>query len=126
MSLYPRRYPNENVGLTGDRNELQTLIEAAGEEGFSRIGEGRVADYIPELAKVDLRKLGVALATVQGGLFKVVDADEQFSIQSISKVFTLTLALGKIGDDLWTRVGREPSGNTFDSIVQLEHERGVP
>ena len=49
-----------------------------------------------------------------------------FSIQSISKVFTLTLALGKVGDALWDRVGREPSGTAFNSIVQLEHERGIP
>ena len=54
------------------------------------------------------------------------DADEAFSIQSISKVFTLTLALGKVGDALWKRVGREPSGNPFNSIVQLEHENGIP
>ena len=49
-----------------------------------------------------------------------------FSIQSISKVFTLTLALGKVGDRLWRRVGREPSGSAFNSIVQLEYERGIP
>ncbi len=54
------------------------------------------------------------------------DSEELFSIQSISKVFTLTLALGMIGDRLWRRVGREPSGNPFNSIVQLERERGVP
>jgi glutaminase len=54
------------------------------------------------------------------------DSDAPFSIQSISKVFTLTLALGKAGDRLWRRVGREPSGSAFNSIVQLEFERGVP
>ncbi len=53
-------------------------------------------------------------------------ADEPFSIQSISKVFTLTLALGRIGDRLWRNVGREPSGSAFNSIVQLEYENGVP
>ena len=54
------------------------------------------------------------------------DSETPFSIQSISKVFTLTLALGMVGDRLWKRVGREPSGNPFNSIVQLERERGVP
>ena len=54
------------------------------------------------------------------------DADEAFSIQSISKVFTLTQALGEVGDRLWKRVGREPSGDPFNSIVQLEHEHGIP
>ena len=49
-----------------------------------------------------------------------------FSIQSISKVFTLTLALGKVGDRLWRRVGREPSGSPFNSIVQLEYEQRHP
>jgi glutaminase len=75
---------------------------------------------------VDLRKLGIAIATIDGDLVQTGDAEEPFSIQSISKVFTLTLALGKIGDALWERVDREPSGTSFDSIIQLEHERGLP
>ena len=106
--------------------DLQQLIDTVLGEAASYLGEGSVADYIPELAKVDPKKLGIAVATVQGDLVKSGDADELFSIQSISKVFTLTLALGKVGDDLWKRVGREPSGTSFDSIVQLEHERGLP
>lgn len=87
---------------------------------------GRVADYIPELAKQDDRKFGMAIATIDGQTFSTGDAHEAFSIQSISKVFTLSMALGKIGDALWTRVGREPSGTAFNSVVQLEQERGVP
>jgi glutaminase len=106
--------------------KLQDLLDTARQQVLPRIGEGEVADYIPELAKVDLNKLGIAVATVDGDLVKAGDAEEPFSIQSISKVFTLTLALGKIGDALWQRVGREPSGTSFDSIVQLEHERGLP
>jgi glutaminase len=100
-------------------NELLREAASYPEKGF-------VAEYIPELAKADPEKFGIAVATVEGDFVKGGDADELFSIQSISKVFTLTLALGKIGDDLWKRVGREPSGTSFDSIVQLEHERGVP
>ena len=61
-----------------------------------------------------------------GSAFTAGDAEEPFSIQSISKVFSLTLALGHVGDALWRRVGREPSGNPFNSIVQLEHENGIP
>ncbi len=106
--------------------ELQELIETLRRQAAPRPGEGRVANYIPELAKVDPGKLGIAVATVKGDLIKSGDAEESFSIQSISKVFTLTLALGKVGDALWKRVGREPSGTSFDSIVQLEHERGFP
>jgi glutaminase len=110
--------------LTG--KEIQSLIESIHRDAAPFLGSGRVADYIPELAKADPNKLGIAVATVDGTLFKVGDSEEAFSIQSISKVFALTLALGKVGDDLWRRVGREPSGTPFDSIIQLEHESGVP
>ena len=87
---------------------------------------GTVASYIPELAKVDAGQFGIAIATADGRLLTGGDADTGFSIQSISKVFALTLALGKVGDQLWDRVGREPSGNAFNSIVQLEQEHGIP
>ncbi|PZU11422.1 MAG: glutaminase [Sphingobium sp.] len=87
---------------------------------------GTVADYIPELAKVDPARFAIAVATADGRLFAAGDADTGFSVQSISKVFALTLALGKVGDQLWERVGREPSGNAFNSIVQLERESGIP
>jgi glutaminase len=66
------------------------------------------------------------VASADGRLLTGGDADTGFSIQSISKVFALTLALGKVGDQLWDRVGREPSGNAFNSIVQLEQEHGIP
>ena len=88
--------------------------------------KGRVADYIPQLAKVPAEKFGIAVVPIDGPVVTAGDADEPFSIQSISKVFTLTLALGEVGDRVWERVGREPSGNAFNSIVQLEHERGKP
>ncbi len=87
---------------------------------------GRVADYIPELAKVDPDAFGLAVVGADGHVAAGGDCDVAFSIQSISKVFTLTLALGMVGDRLWRRVGREPSGNAFNSIVQLEQEHGVP
>ncbi|MGA0531080.1 glutaminase [Hansschlegelia sp. KR7-227] len=87
---------------------------------------GRVADYIPGLARVDPNQFGIAIVTADGETHCAGDADTLFSIQSISKVFALTIALGKVGDGLWRRVGREPSGTAFNSIVQLEHESGVP
>lgn len=105
---------------------IRQCLEAVRAELGPLIGQGRPADYIPELAKVDPRRLGMAVATVDGETVAAGDADEPFSTQSISKVFALTLALGKVGDGLWTRVGREPSGTPFNSIVQLEHERGIP
>lgn len=87
---------------------------------------GKVADYIPPLARVPLAKFGIAVVLADGTVHLGGDAQEPFSIQSISKVFALTLALGAVGDELWSRVGREPSGSAFNSIVQLESERGIP
>jgi len=106
--------------------DVQAILDSIHAELLPRLGEGKVADYIPELAKVDARQLGMAITTVDGRVYRVGDADVAFSIQSISKVFMLTLALGKIGEQLWKRVGREPSGSAFNSIVQLEQEAGIP
>jgi glutaminase len=103
----------------------QALAEVAAEMAVSE-DRGEVATYIPQLGRVDAKKFGIAVATNDGRVLTAGDADEPFSIQSISKVFTLTLALGEKGDALWKRVGREPSGNPFNSIVQLEHESGIP
>lgn len=89
-------------------------------------GQGRVADYIPALAAVDPMKFGMCVALGDGTTHVIGDADERFSIQSISKVFTMSMALRRVGDELWKRVGREPSGSPFNSIVQLESERGIP
>ncbi|MGJ8617174.1 MAG: glutaminase [Sulfitobacter sp.] len=87
---------------------------------------GEVASYIPELARVDPRQFGIAVVMADGSTFSAGDADTLFSVQSITKVFTLAIALGRIGDQLWSRVGREPSGRAFNSIVQLEQEQGRP
>jgi len=89
-------------------------------------GSGKVADYIPALAGVDPRRFGIAIAGADGVVHGAGDCDEAFSIQSISKVFTLALALDRVGAGLWEKVGREPSGSAFNSIVQLESEHGVP
>ncbi len=105
---------------------LQALVDSVYADLAPRRGEGAVADYIPQLARIDPQKFGIAVATVSGEVIVVGDAREAFSIQSVSKVFTLALALGKWGDGLWKRVGREPSGTSFNSIVQLEQERGIP
>lgn len=107
-------------------NEMKALVEQAVEGARSLCGKGNVANYIPALAKVDPDKLGLAVATVDGSCHGAGDADEAFSIQSISKVFTLAMTLEKTGDDLWDCVGREPSGSAFNSIVQLESEGGIP
>ena len=90
------------------------------------IGEGKVASYIPELANVAPDQFGMAVVNLDGTSATVGDATKRFSIQSISKLFALTLAFQREDDSLWTRVGREPSGNPFNSLVQLEREQGIP
>lgn len=106
--------------------DLQSIVEEIHAELAPRFGEGKVASYIPQLAQVDPKRFGLAVATLDGAFHAAGDTDIPFSIQSISKVFLLTLALGKLGETLWQHVGREPSGSAFNSIVQLEHEQGVP
>lgn len=88
--------------------------------------EGKQADYIPELAKVSPDQFGMCIHTIYGEVGAVEQADTRFSIQSISKVFTLAACLSIKGDDLWTKVGKEPSGTAFNSLVQLEVEHGIP
>lgn len=90
------------------------------------LGQGKVADYIPALASADPRAFGMAVATPDGEVVGVGDWQRPFSIQSISKVFTLALVLARDGDALWQRVGKEPSGTPFNSLAQLEYERGIP
>ncbi|CAM5662151.1 glutaminase [Streptomyces avidinii] len=89
-------------------------------------GSGTPAEYIPALAAVDPRQFGMAIADLDGNVFGVGDWQVPFSAQSITKVFALALALAEGGDSLWERVGREPSGNPFNSLVQLEYENGIP
>ncbi|WP_413701607.1 glutaminase [Psychromonas sp. KJ10-10] len=94
---------------------------------FSEVDDlGKIATYIPELGKVNPSKLGIHLATVDSQNYSFGDSDELFSIQSVAKVLSLTLALKIMGRDLWTRVGVEPSGSPFNSLVQLEYEHGIP
>ncbi len=91
---------------------------------YARLGQQ--ADYIPALARVNPDQSGICLKTLDGRTCSVGDADVRFSIQSISKVFSLALALHFEGENLWTRMGREPSGTAFNSLVQLEYEHGIP
>ena len=105
---------------------LQDLLNEISVDVAPLIGEGKVADYIPALACVEPQQFGMALHTVDGKTYNTGHSTEGFSIQSISKVFSLTLAIERFGRELWQRVGREPSGDPFNSLVQLEHERGIP
>jgi len=105
---------------------LQASVDRVCKQLEGERGRGRVADYIPALAAVDPRRFGVAVLRLDGEQACYGDAQMPFSLQSITKVFALVLALERQGEALWQRVGREPSGNPFNSIVQLEHEQGIP
>ena len=105
----------------------QALLQQAVDSVRPLLGKGKVADYIPALANVDNTKLAIAVTTVDGQTIGAGDYLEPFSIQSISKVFSLTLALNLYREDeIWSRVGKEPSGHSFNSLVQVELERGKP
>lgn len=106
--------------------ELQAILDRIGHEMAAATDRGKVADYITQLSHVSPDHFGMAIVTADGQTLTTGDAHVPFSIQSVSKVFTLAIALGRLGDQLWTRVGREPSGQAFNSILQLEHERGIP
>lgn len=119
-------FPGGALGAMAAGMDLPAIMDAIVAAMRDAPDRGKVATYIPNLACVDPAQFGIAVATADGQVLTGGDADTGFSIQSISKVFALTLALGKVGDQLWHRVGREPSGNAFNSIVQLEHEEGIP
>jgi glutaminase len=106
--------------------DLDAILHDAIAAASPHRADGKVADYIPALANADPDKLGIAVADKDGRVWGAGDCDEAFSIQSISKVFMLALALERVGPALWDKVGREPSGSAFNSIVQLESEKGVP
>ena len=88
--------------------------------------KGKVANYIPALAEVNPKQYGIAIEMLDGSSYRAGDAETRFSIQSISKVFTLAMVTSHMGDSIWKHVGREPSGTPFNSLVQLEYEQGIP
>jgi len=105
--------------------DYQAILNVIEKELETFEEEGKVADYIPELAFVPADKFGMHLHCIDGGDYCFGDSDEKFSIQSISKVFSLTLAK-KHGNKIWKRVDVEPSGDPFNSLTQLEKEKGIP
>lgn len=105
---------------------MQALLNEILDEVRPLIGHGKVADYIPALADVPAHQLGIAVYSNDGELFCAGDAQTPFSVQSISKVFSLVQAIQHSGEEIWQRLGHEPSGQPFNSLVQLEFERGRP
>ncbi len=107
------------MGYKGIVEEVFRIVKAQEDKG-------KLATYIPELANVNPNKFGVHITTIQNESFGIGDNETKFSIQSISKVLTLTLAYKIIGEKIWERVDVEPSGNPFNSLIQLEADNGIP
>src|SRR3982751_1942584 len=106
--------------------DYQALVDEVLSDVSAYKGQGNVASYIPALAQADPNKLGLALVLKDGSSFVAGDADEPFSIQSLSYVFALCLALHHVKASLWNHVGREPAGSPLNSVIQLEMEKGRP
>jgi len=101
--------------LSEIQNEIKPLFK-----------EGKVANYIPALELADPNDFAMSIITIDKDEYHIGCSSKNFSIQSISKVFTFTLALENYGKELYKRVGHEPSGDPFNSLVQLEYENGIP
>ena len=106
--------------------DYQSVLEIIHSEVQPLLRQGSVATYIPELSKVSPDHFGMAVYCLDGRTFSIGDAATKFSLQSVTKLFGFALAFSREGDEVWKRVGREPSGNPFNSLVQLEYERGIP
>lgn len=105
---------------------LSSVLDDLFAEYSQRRGIGKVADYIPALGGVDPLQFGVAVQSVGGDVLCYGDASKRFSIQSISKLFAFTMAFAERGEQVWERLGKEPSGTSFNSLFQLEAENGIP
>lgn len=106
--------------------DYQRIINELADEIRAGENQGKIATYIPELGKVDVNKFAISMITCQDEHFSAGDCSEPFSIQSCAKVLSLTLAYKSLGEELWKRVDVEPSGNPFNSLVQLESDNGIP
>lgn len=97
------------------------------QEELSKVEKiGNVADYIPELALIDPNHFGVHITTIDNKQSALGESETRFSIQSIAKVFSFVLAYSHIKSDIWRRMELEPAGTPFNSLVQLEYEKGIP
>jgi glutaminase len=104
----------------------QLILDSICEEVKPLLSTGKVASYIPQLSNVSPLQFGIAVYCLDGRTYTAGDAHTKFSAQSITKLFALALAFSREGDKIWKRVGREPSGNPFNSLSQLEYEHGIP
>jgi len=104
----------------------EKILQEIKEEITPLFGQGHVANYIPALGKVAPDQFAMSLQLFDGTSYHIGSNNQKFSIQSISKVFTFTQAMKLYHQDLHERLGMEPSGDPFNSLVQLEYENGIP
>lgn len=109
-----------------DVEAVRRTVEEITAEMFACGEWGEAPERIEPLARIDTHQFGMAILTRDGDMICGGDADTPFSIQSISKVFSLELAMEAHGEAVWERVGRDPSGDPFNSIVDLERHKGFP
>lgn len=106
---------------------MQTLLEEILEKGKEKIPYGKTADYIPELGRADKNRLGICIFTRDGKQYRAGDTSTRFTIQSISKVINLAAALERCGfEHVFSKVGMEPSGEAFNSLVELDLTSSYP
>ena len=105
---------------------FEELIQDVYQEIKNTEDKGEMASYIPELSNVDPKNFGIHISTINRVSFGIGNYNDKFSIQSIAKVLALILAYRIVGDEIWDRVGVEPSGTAFNSLVQLEADQGIP
>lgn len=105
---------------------FKTILQEVYSEILRTESHGQTASYIPELANINPDKFGIHFCSIDGNQYGLGDHQEKFSCQSIMKVITLCLAIKTEGEKIWERVGVEPSGTPFNSLVQLEYEQGIP
>ncbi len=108
---------------------MHALLSEILDEVRPLIGQGKVADYIPALGEVPATQLGIAVYGLDGEVFSAGDAQTPFSVQSISKVFSLVQAIEHSGESIWQRLGHEPSGQPFNSLCSWSSssaDRAIP
>lgn len=123
---FPYFYTLRNLIRMNRHKNYTSILSEIYQEIQPYAEKGEQATYIPALAAVNPDQFGMCLHTVEGEVFTCQQAETRFSIQSISKVFSLAACLSFYGDKIWERVGKEPSGSAFNSLVLLEAEKGKP
>jgi len=126
----PLSAQGSNVSPVAPRKELVASVVREAYDKFRSDTSGKNADYIPALAEVDSKLFGVAVVSTDNQVVTIGDINYSFSIQSISKVFTLALAMNELGpDEVFKRIGSEPTGRAFNSVeavVDMPTHTGNP